>query len=203
MSEEARAIRRKAVMEISEIINSGFISSAFTSALGKWEGVSARLMLTYHCIECAGIHRHPESEPVSADTATRAMNYLMNHLLPHTVSFYEDGLGQSESQVICKLIADAIVAQGFTELTTRWLAQYGPNRWRTATEEKQRQVLMRLTEMGWIQASNMAGSVTKRPTRYNVNPHVHTLCAKHKELALARINIQREIGKRIRAGSTN
>jgi len=202
MSDEARAIRRKAVMELSGIINSGFISNAFTSALGKWEGVSARLMLTYHCIECATMGRHPESESVSADTATRAMNYLMNHLLPHAVSFYEDGLGQSESQVICKLIADAIVAQGFTELTTRWLSQYGPNRWRTATEDKQRQVLMRLTELGWIKAANMQESVTRRPTRYKVNPNVHELCAHHKAAALARIESQREIGKRIRAGST-
>lgn len=201
MSDEARAIRRKAVLEISGIINAGFISSAFTSALGKWEGVSARLMLTYHCIECASESRHPESSAISAETATRAMNYLMNHLLPHAVSFYEDGLGQSESQVICKLIADAIVAQGFTELTTRWLSQYGPNRWRTASEEKQRQVLMRLTELGWIQAATMAGTVTKRPTRYRVNPHVHELCAKHKAAALDRIEKQREIGKRIRDGA--
>lgn len=202
MTDEARAIRRKAVLEISGIINSGFISNSFTSALGKWEGASARLMLTYHCIECASAGVHPESVPVAADTATRAMNYLMNHLLPHAVSFYEDGLGQSESQAICKLIADAIVAQGFTELTTRWLAQYGPNRWRIAGEDRQRQVLARLTELGWIQAANMAGSVTKRPTRYNVNPHVHELCAKHKAAALQRIESQREIGKRIRAGST-
>ena len=201
MSQEAAAIREDAVQTISQIINSRFISLAFTSALGKWEGVSARLILVYHCIDCASIGKHPESLPVSAATAQAAMAYLMLHLLPHAVSFYEDGLGQSESQAICKLIADAIVAQGMPELTTRWLAQYGPNKWRTAGEDKQRQVLMRLTELGWIRAINMSENVTRRPTRYAVNPNVHTLCAMHKAEAMKRIEQQREIGKRIRAGS--
>ena len=201
MTLEAAAIREDAVHTISNIINSRYISLAFTSALGKWEGVSARLILVYHCIACAVSRAHPESVPVSALTAQTAMNYLMNHLLPHAVSFYEDGLGQSESQAICKLIADAIVAQGMPELTTRWLAQFGPNKWRTATETRQREVLMRLIELGWIQSANMAENITRRPTRYRVNPYVHELCIKHKSLAIERIQQQRDIGKRIRAGS--
>lgn len=201
MSPEARSIRREAVNEIYRIIESQMISMAFTSHLGKWEGISARLMLVFHCIECVQLGKHPSSLPVSESCAQMAMNYLMRHLLPHAVSFYEDGLGQSESQAICKLIADAIVAQGFTDLTTRWLSQYGPNRWRIATEDKQRQVLSRLTELGWLKASTMPGTVTKRPTKFSINPHVHTLCARHKAKAMHRIESQRAIGKKIRAGS--
>lgn len=198
MTPEAALVRERAVDEISDIINSRYISESFTSALGKWEGISARLILVYHCIECASSNLHPEAVPVSEQTAVMAIRYLMEHLLPHAVSFYEDGLGQSESQAICKLIADVIIANSMTEMTARWLGQFGPYKWRKAGEERQKQVLTRLTEMGWIQPTGTGGLLVRKPSRYLINPNVHAICERHKADALARIEAQREIVKRIK-----
>lgn len=200
MSDEASDIRREAVKHIYDIIGTRMISGAFTSHLGKWEGLSARMILTYHCIECASSATHPESAEVSADTARRAIRYMMEHLLPHAVSFYEDGLGQSEVQDVARSVAGRIVAEGITELQVRWLDQRGPNRWRVLPEDKQRQVLARLVEYGWLEAGNLASQLTRRPSRYRVNPNVHTLYARHRAGELARLEAGREIARKIRAG---
>lgn len=202
LSSEAATIRNEAVAYIYQIINSKMISRAFTTALGKWEGTTGRMLLIFHAVECAQQGVHPETVPVSGATAQLAIDYMLKHLLPHMVSFYEDGLGQSPAHDIAKLLAGRIVARGDTEITMRDLSQYGPHKWRLATEDIQRQALSRLIEGGWIEPVELANQVSRRPSRYHVNPHVHALFAKHRADEQAKIEAAREIGRRVRAGAS-
>lgn len=201
MTPGARAVWRKATDTVHDIIRTRMIGPAFTSHLGKYNGIGARMILTYHCIESAIQCRHPESWPVQADTARKAMAYLLNHLLPHAMSFYEDGLGQSEPQEAAKLIAGQIVAEGKGELTTTWLHKSGPKKWRAGSQQLQHESLNRLVEYGWIAPCGGINNATRRPTRYLVNPHVHSLFERHKATAIERIKNAQDIGRKIRAGS--
>jgi hypothetical protein len=200
MSPEAMQIRIAAMSKISDIIDTGMISQPFISHLGKWFGVSARMILTFWAIECADKGIHPESRPVTPECADMAMRYMMQHLLPHAVSFYEDMLGLSEVGESARLIGGMIVAEHKTELTTTWLHKHGPSRWRQSNKWHQEDSLNRLVEYGWIAPANRINSATRRPTRYLVNPAVHTLFETHREREQKRINDMRDIGAKIRAG---
>lgn len=201
LSPEAAEIRNAAVSEIYRIINSNMISRAFCTALGKWEGTTGRMILIYHAIDCAQKGVHPENALVSAATAQMAIDYMMRHLLPHMVSFYEDGIGQSAAQDIARLLAGRIIARGDVELTIRELSQYGPHKWRHASEENKRQAIAKLIEYGWIESADLGNHVSRLPSRYRINPHVHESFAKYRAAEQAKMDAAREIGDRIKAGS--
>lgn len=200
MSPAAAELRRESVAELYKIINTRMIGAPFIGHIGKWEGLTARMILTFHCIQCVAEHRHPESVEVHESTARLALDYMMKHLLQHSVSFYEDGLGQSDIHDAAKLIAGRIVAMGDTEVRTGALKQYAPNKYRQLGDEKQRQVLARLVEYGWLQPTNLSTALIKHPTRFIVNPAVHGLFAKHRDAEIARMEAAREIGDRIKRG---
>ena len=53
LSEGAQEVRNRITQAAYKLIETKFLSSGFCSAVGKYTGLSARLMLTYHTIECA------------------------------------------------------------------------------------------------------------------------------------------------------
>lgn len=201
MSPGAYALYVDAVSHVYRIINSKMISRSFTTAMGKWEGVIARVMLCFHAVDCAIAKQHPANVEVSESTAALTIGYMMDHLLPHMVSFYEDGLGESESSSIARLIAGHIVAEHLTEISTTKLHKNGPSRWRNGTEYIKVESVNRLVEYGWIVPVGGINNATKRPTRFLVNPHVHALYANFADQERERIKEAREIGAKIRAGT--
>lgn len=201
LTQEAAEIRDKAVDYIYKIINSRLIRGAFCTALGKWEGTTGRMILIFHVVECAMNGKHPEAELVKPETAQLAIDYMMRHLLPHMVSFYEDGLGESESTIVAKLIAGQIVAENTVELTTTKLHKSGPKKWRSGTTGIQHDSLNRLVEYGWLAPAGGINNATRRPTRFLVNPHVHSLYAKHADSERKRIEANIAIAAKIRAGN--
>lgn len=203
LSQEAAAIRNSAVKEIYDMIKSRMISPAFTTAMGKWEGTTGRMILTFHAVDCAVKGMHPESAVVSGETSQRAIDYMMKHLLQHMVSFYEDGLGQSASHECAKTIAGRIIALGQSEIRVRDLQNSGPRKWRDATEDVQRQALVRLCEYGWLHPVDGIANIARRPSRYLVNPHVHVIHARHKAAEIARIEQARDIAEKIKSGGQN
>ena len=70
-----------------EILFNTFISEGLMAHLGKWEGLSARLMLTYHGIECASRHVHPQACEITEDTAEQVKAFMLEMLLPHATYF--------------------------------------------------------------------------------------------------------------------
>lgn len=200
LTPEAASIRNDSVKQIYDIIKSGMIGRAFCTALGKWEGVSARLILIYHAIECATQGVHPASAHVQADTARMAMHYMMHHLLPHMVSFYEDGLGQSDISDATRILAGRILAEGINEITLRWLGRNSPSRWRSLSDDKQRQVLSRLVEYGWLEPVGYLEGMSKKYKRYLVNPIVHDKFTHLHEKEKDKLSRARDMAAKIRRG---
>lgn len=200
LSAGANEAMRDAGAEIYSMVNTGMVGRAFTTALGKWEGIIARMILIYHVIDCAVDHVHPVVREVSEPVARMAIKYMMEHILPHMVSFYEDGLCQSEAASTAKLIAGQIVSDGITELSTSRLHKTGPGKWRNGSEQNKVESINRLVEYGWIVPVDGISTATRRPTRFLVNPHVHELFAKFAEQERERIREARRIGAKIRAG---
>jgi hypothetical protein len=129
-----------------------------------------------------------------------AIAYMMEHLLPHMVSFYEHGICESDAANIARLIAGQIIAEGLTEITTTKLHRTGPGKWRHGDDSIKNESVNRLVEYGWLVPSVGINSATRRPTKYLVNPHVHSLYRKHAEQERRRIIEAQELGARIRAG---
>jgi hypothetical protein len=200
LSNGAYFAMREAGAEIYRIINSKMIGRAFVTALGKWEGVMARMILIYHAVECAALRKHPVSCEVTVETASMAIRYMMEHLLPHMVSFYEDGLLESESASIAKLIAGQIIADKLIDISTTKLHKNGPGKWRHAPDWLKTESINRLVEYAWLLPVGGINNATRRPTRFLVNPHVHDLYKRFAEHERKRIKEAREIGAKIRAG---
>lgn len=200
MSPDAQEIRRKAVLDIYKLIEAGTISRAFCTHLGKWEGLTARMMLTFHCVECAEASIAPDVQRIGKSTAEKAIGYMMRHLLPHAVAFYEDGLGSSDIQDAARIMAGRILAEKMPELTMRWLGRNSPSRWRNMSEDKQRQVLSRLIESGWILPVGLADGLTRRHGRYLVNPAVHAIFANKQREEALKLDSARKMADEIKAG---
>ena len=83
-------------------------------------------------------------------------------------------------------------------MTMREMAQFGPSKWRQANEDIQRQTLSKLIEYGWIMPVDTVSNVSRRPSRYHINPNVHTLFEKHRAAEQARIERGREIARKIK-----
>lgn len=200
MSEGAQQIRRDAIEKIYDLIAANTISTAFCTHMGKWDGISARLILIYHVVDCASRNVHPSSEIVSPETAQMAIGYMMNHLLPHAVSFYEDGLVGSDVHETITILGTRIIADRMEELTMRWLGRNSPSKFRSMTEDKQRQVLARMIELGWLHPVGFVDTMTRRYGRYLVNPAVHTIYADRQIAMREKLASARAMADKIRAG---
>ena len=84
--------------------------------LGKYDGVFARLCLTFHCIE------HAEQNlilPISENTALRVKSFLHEFLFPHALAFYGGLLGLADDHDRLTATAGYILAHKLTKITNR------------------------------------------------------------------------------------
>ncbi len=200
LSPDAVEARREAMDTISKIVRSGMIGTGFIGHMGKWAGITARMILIFWCIECSMRGKHPESSPVTGECARLAMRYMIEHLLPHAVAFYEDGFAQSEIGEATRNLGGQIVAMNLQTLSTTWLFQHGPGKWRNGGKQLQDDTLNRLVEYGWLAPQSGINSATRRPTKFAVNPNVHAMFAGYQEREMQQLIEAREIGALIRAG---
>ena len=70
LSENAHKIR-EALDEKLHKLTVNHPNKFLAAALGKWNGLFARLLLTFHCVEAATDHEHPCFREVSGETARR------------------------------------------------------------------------------------------------------------------------------------
>lgn len=166
----ANEVRKEIVAYAYRLIGIKFVSTAMTAHLGKWEGLSARLMLTFHCIECADRKQHPQSSEVSVETAERVKLFMLNLLLPHATAFYMDVVGGSELTKQVNAVANLILCGESNEITLRDITR-GWIGWRHASEQLQNAVLNRLIDAAWLQVSPTARTGKRAlATRYLINP---------------------------------
>jgi hypothetical protein len=200
LSPQANEIRKEIITYAYKLIDMGFISGSMCSHLGKYEGLSARLMLAMHGIDCADRHIHPESIPVSAQTAQCVKSLMLEFLLPHSIQFYMDILSSSTNGKIFSAIARLIISSHPNEFSLRDLDR-GYIGWRTASEPAKEHVLNRLIDSGWIAPAPTARVASGRRvvSRYMVNPSLKDKFAAIAEAERVRRDEYIETIARIRA----
>tara|TARA_R110000822_G_scaffold307176_1_gene433996 strand:+ start:9125 stop:11446 length:2322 start_codon:yes stop_codon:yes gene_type:complete len=142
-----------------------------TAALGKWRGLSARLMLALHVAECTSEGRNPHAERVSRRTAENVATILWDCLLPHAIKFYQ-ALDPAEDKA--RQVAGLVLAQGWDRFTVkRDLDRYlrASRGWKPWEADE---TCARLDSFGWLMPEP-EGRLNERgrPAAYLVNPLVH------------------------------
>ena len=184
LSPRAEAVRARYFQRLATLVEHHEIESPrLASHISKFKGVSARLMLVMHAMECLERQVHPTSVQVSEATAIRVERLLWEFVVPHTIRFHENVIGGTvtspASTEMTRKVAGAILRHKITAITTTDL--YRRTRaWRTMSVEQQAAVLHLLTSAGWIHPSrdNLGAPLEigrGRPSlwRYDVNPAVH------------------------------
>lgn len=199
LSPEANTIRKQIVARAYELIEMKFISNSMVAHLGKWEGLSARLMLTYHAIECATLEVHPQSCAVSGATASKVKAFMLDFLLPHAIQFYMDIMAGSDTNKHFVAVANLILAKHPHEITLRQIT-HGWIGWRHASEQVQMSVINRLVDAGWIQTpigSRLAHN-RRLATRYIINPMLADKFSRRAKAELLRREEARQIIEALR-----
>ena len=148
--------------------------------LGKWDGLFARLCITYHAIECAHAHEHPSAKPVSAATAAKVERLMCGFLLHHALHFYNEIVDANDRQDHVRQLARLVLARQFTRITKRditlyWKASQRMEWWQV------RSVIDVLCTMGWLDPDIEAMDTDGKPRAWSVNPDVHTSFQAHAD----------------------
>lgn len=192
LSHEANEIRKEMVRHAYKLMECKMISPGFCSWLGKTEGLSARLILTYHGIECADKKTHPNSHYISAETASMVRDLWFNFLLPHAIAFYINIVGFSEIGKHVRKIAELCLTSETNEISNRdflrgWIG------WRHIKDWDQHTVIQQLIDQGWILPHPLARQTNKGyPTRFLINPELATYYAERKAAEIERRELAAE-----------
>ncbi|WP_211620948.1 DUF3987 domain-containing protein [Halomonas sp. PGE1] len=169
LSEEAHAAKEALWSKITAAVKL-HPNPYLVAALGKWKGTYARLLLTFHVIECAERGVHPSAERVNKETAENVASLLWDCLLVHAVRFYQelDEVGDK-----ARAVAGLVLARGWERFTVkRDLDRYmrASRKWKPWEVDE---TMQRLESFGWILP--VVGKLNERgrPAAYQVNPLVH------------------------------
>lgn len=188
MSPQANIIREEFKVWVESVSTTPGISSMLRAHLGKWTGLWARLVLTYHCLGCASSKKWPATTPVSELTATRVTNLMKKYLLPHAMTFYNEILGNADPVfALARKVAGTILARGWVRLTNRDLLNFHKVAWATATDWQRDGAIRMLTSAGWLTGpDSRQNRGAGNATAWGVNPRVHVLFADMAKIETAR-----------------
>ncbi|WP_018951399.1 DUF3987 domain-containing protein [Thioalkalivibrio sp. AKL12] len=141
-----------------------------TAALGKWEGLFSRLLLTFHAIDCATEGTHPSSKEASATNAERVSDLLWGCLLPHAVRFYQE-LDNIEDNA--RTVAGLILARTWERFTVKRDMDRNLRVSRKWKPWELDETMQRLQSYGWLSPDGDKLNERGRPAAYMVNPSVH------------------------------
>lgn len=191
LSPEAQVIRRTFMDTVKGLISHRAVPHSMIAYLGKWEGLFARLLLTYHMINYVG--NGAKTRPiVDDDTAMRVCQLMEQCLLPHALEFYGNVLSGNEAVRHAQWIAGYILSRDLTELATRDITQ-GYREYYRLEGAKQLLVWSMLENAGWLRPIGRVNRTTRIATRWEVNPVVHQVYADQAK----RERIQREATKKL------
>lgn len=194
LSEEAHLIREELMAYAGELADYPALPGGLRSHLGKWPGLFARLLLTYHAIECSEASVHPCNAVVLGETADSVARLMRRFLLPHAMAYYTDILGASGELEHARWVAGFALSRGLTEVTNRDLMQ-AYKQWRGMDDWRRQRVMQVLEDMGWVAPVIPEDRPTKRgATAWVVNPLVHEqFAAKAAEEADRRTRLREEV----------
>jgi hypothetical protein len=172
LSEPAHIVRERITEFANELITFGSLPGGLKSHLGKWAGLFARLLLTFHTIECASRSVYPTTQQVSGATAERVETLMRKFLLPHALSYYTDILGSASDLEHVRWIAGYILAKEVQVLKNRDLVS-AYRQWRGMDQWRRQRVLKALEDYGWIAPHVETFSQQRQHSEFFVNPEVH------------------------------
>lgn len=201
LSEGAHLVREKLDNYITEFHGYDSLPSGFKSHLGKWQGLFARLLLTYHVIECNSMGDYPNSRDVSADTANQVARLMMRYLLPNAASFYMDLLSSSGTIEDSRWIAGHILSKNLSRISTRDIAN-SYKAWRELSDWERHRIMNGLFEMGWIkpEKENQGKGIA---TSWLVNMDVHEQFNDHAQREIEQRRRMRERFIQLQMGQIN
>jgi hypothetical protein len=199
MSEEAHLVRERVFDYAKEMTEYDAIPNGLKSHIGKWPGLFSRIALTYHVIDCAARGKHPNAENISGKTAECVERLMREYLLPHSMSYYTDILGQESHLEHVRWIAGHILSKKVDRLENREIVQ-AYKQWRGLQEWVRTRVLATLQELGWIMPAAGQPVVGKKPpTVWDVNPtaheHYEQLAEREREKRQRLTERMRELGR--------
>lgn len=195
LSPEANAEHRAMREEIERLIELDIQGPIFSSVMGKYSGLSARIALVYHCIECATQLRHPSDIQISGDTMRMATKITMDYILLHAHHFYNTS-GMSANFIMARHIANIIIDEKLEAFTPSHIH----NRvfaWRGLSENDRVATLDILERNGWIRARSIPDYGKRIPAKFETNPAIEDLRETHAANASARMAATREIVRKI------
>ncbi len=167
LSAEAAAYMDTQAQWIADAMQAG-LPDAVKAALGKWEGLFGRLMITSHCIECAAQGLAHPSPLVSLRTAEQAWGWMRWILWPHAIRFYMGELGDEFKSG--RLFAEYVLARDLRRirphiLNSKW-SHYGRN---YTTIQQRREFWARLEMAGWVRPLGMLDRNAQLAQEYEIN----------------------------------
>jgi Protein of unknown function (DUF3987)/Bifunctional DNA primase/polymerase, N-terminal len=192
LSEEAHAEREIVATLARHVMVLPTTSEAMRGALAKWEGLFARLLLTYHLTE------HADAPPliVSGATAGRVARLIATYLLPHTARLYAE-LGEQHLEH-SRWVAGYILARGLDGVSAREIGRA----YRELRSDARgiSDAMQALTLAGWVQPVDTSAKPGSPLSRWQVLPAVHRLYATRAAAERERRQQERErIAEAIRA----
>lgn len=148
--------------------------------LGKWDGLFGRLLATYHIIECASEHVHPQSRMASQATAHKVERLMLGTLLHHAIHFYSEILDANERHEHVRQLARLILAKRFDRITKRDMTQL----WKASRRMEWwelRAIIETLCTMDWLLPDPQSLDSDGRPRAWAVNPRVHEIFSTQAE----------------------
>ncbi len=171
LSEAAHQSRERVARYAKRLIDA--IDHAHIQAwLGKWDGLYARLLLLYHCLEAYEHSRHPVGVEVSGEAALQVERLMCGVLLPHALHFYSEVLDANDRQENIRQLARLLLAKKLERLSKRdiavhWKASRKLEWWET------RAVIDSLCTLGWMEPDAAAIDSDGKPRLWHVNPAIH------------------------------
>jgi hypothetical protein len=142
-------------------------SNGLRAALGKWESLFARLLLTWHLTDATSRETTPTSA-IGERAADSVARLMIDFLLPHAAHVYGELLGQ-EHLIEARAIAGHILAHKMERITARDIGQA-----RHSLRGDRRTLDEAMTVLGvagWV--SPLDRQPGQAPTRWQVNGRVH------------------------------
>ena len=149
LSEEAHQVREKLNAYSTELTEFAALPGGLRSHLGKWSGLFARLLLTFHAIECHTQRKHPVMAEVSGETAQQVDQLMRRYLLPHAMAYYTDILGAATDLEHARWVAGHILAKNMQVITNREIMQ-AYKQWRGLDDWRRARIMQTLEDMGWL-----------------------------------------------------
>jgi hypothetical protein len=161
------------------------ISDGLAGHVAKYGSILARITLTFHALACAAsdpIH-FPSAVSVSAKTVELAARFTRKCFV-HARALYDALSGGDTALQLARSVGAALVAAKAQDVERRYLVQR-LKAFRDVDDERQQEAMQLLTDFAWLRPEK--GVYHKGyPTRWSINPAVHTQFKQYGEALLQR-----------------